>query len=279
MSAYDEIEKALYLAFERAIKMIHDSTKVDEIIESLVAGDVEGAIDAIRFEIGTAELDRTIPQALRASFETAGLEQRGALQRQLGADVIVGFDVINPEAVEWLRTEAAALIKNFGTSSMAAIRKLIDDSFAAGLTPRDLARMIYESGIGLDDRRLNALERFRQALAKDPNVSAAKVEKLTKEYGERLARERARIIAGHETRTAKGAGNRELWRQAKERGLLDDRAEERWDTTGQENVCPECDDLDGETIPVGGTFSNGSVGTPAHVACQCNVSLWPFGAP
>lgn len=271
----EALEATLAAALIRAVGRIHDETREREVLDSLEAGDVEGAIDAIRFEIGEVELEHVIPQTLRSAFENAGIEARADLQAKLGADVRVAFDLLNPAAVSWIRDNAAALIENFGASSLEGIRGLILDAYRAGTNPADLARMIRESGIGLDARRITALENFRSAFP--AGTPLARIEELVRAYGERLLRDRARLIARTEIARAAGEGNRELWDQAKTRGLIGDGAEVEWQTTGQENVCPECDAMDGETIPVGGTFSNGDEGPPAHPACSCVAVLHPFG--
>lgn len=273
----EQIEAALATALLRAVEMVRDATRVGEILDAMAAGDIEGALDAIRMEIGEAELEHVVPQALRSVYEDAGLTARQSLQRALGAEVRVSFDLLNPEAISWIRDNAAALIRNFGDSSLGAIRDLILNAYRAGRTPAALARMIRESGIGLDARRLTALENYRLGLEGAPpgTWSREQIDKLVSEYAERLLRDRARLIARTETLRAAAEGNRELWRQAQARGLLGDGAEVEWQTTGQENVCPECDALEGERIPLGGTFSNGDPGPPAHPACSCVAVLHP----
>lgn len=271
-------------AILRAIALVRSKTRVTEIANAIEAGDIGGAIDAIRWELGEAALEQVIPQAIRSAFEAAGYEARAALRRDLGdaaASTSIRFDLLNPEAVAWIRDNAAALIRDFGDSSMQAIRAYITEAYQRGDTPGELAATIRDSGIGLDQRRLRALGNFRDGLMSEARTrnQRARASDMVRAYAARLLRDRARLIARTETLRAAAEGNRELWRQAKERGLLGEDAVVQWRTTGQENVCPECDAMDEETVPVGGTFSAGVPGPPLHPACSCVAILLPYGLP
>lgn len=282
--ATSNVGDAMAAAILRAINLVRSKTRVNEITHAIEAGDIQGAIDAIRWELGAAQLEQVIPQAIRSAYEQAGLEARTALHRDLAATTAassIRFDLLNPEAVAWIREAAASLIKDFGESSLGAIRALIRQAYTRGDTPGQVATMIRASGIGLDARRMQALDNYRTGLmaaAKTPRQMAQAAVHVYA-YGERLLRARARLIARTEIAEAAGEGNRELWRQAKERGLLPDEAVVQWRTTGQENVCPECDELDETTVPVGGTFPPGVPGPPLHPACSCVAILLPFGEP
>lgn len=275
---FDDLTVALVNAILRAVEKVKSRTHAHEIERAIARGDIQGALDAVKMEFGAAELEEMVPQALRTAFETAGTQARDSLQEQLGAELRVGFDILNPEALDWIRERGGELITSFGESSLQAIRSMITSAYRSGATPAELASTIRESGIGLTERQLKALENYRAGLkASTQKLSESEIASRVETYGERLLRQRARLIARTETLRAAAEGNRELWRQAKAKGLIGDDAEVEWNTTGQENVCPECDELDGETAPVGGTFPGGIEGPPLHPACSCVLIMHPFG--
>lgn len=274
----DDLEAFLVRAIRRAVTMVKNQTAVDEIEAALGRGDIQSALDAVTMEVAVEELEKVIPRALRSAYEAAGDRASSRLERQLGAGISVRFDVLNPEAVTWIRDRAAELIRTFGKSSLQAIRDILSLSYRTGVPPGKVARMIAESGIGLTPRQAQALDTYRRGLEKSPaRFNEEKIADMVRAYGDRLLRQRARLIARTEILRAQAEGNRELWRQAKERGLLPPGAEVEWKTTGQENVCPICDELDEETVPAGGTFSVGVEGPPLHPACSCVLIMHPYG--
>lgn len=269
------IERRLALAIKEAAYRVRDRTLAREVENAIAAGDIQGAIEAVKMEVGEAYLSEQIPDALRSAYEAAGRKAAEALRFHAER---ASFEILNPESVSFLRTSAAALIREFGESSLRAIRAYITRAYRTGQTPAALARTIVDSGIGLTERQLTAVDNFRTGLEDGPrDFTQAEVDSMVDRYAERLLRYRARLIARTEINRAENQGNRELWRQARERGLLDARAVVEWQTTGQENVCPECDGVDGEVVPLGATFSVGVEGPPLHPACSCVNVIHPTG--
>lgn len=272
----DPLEDQMAAAIRDAVRLVRDKMVEREVENALAAGDIEGALDAVRMELGEAMLADTIPQSLRTAYERAALTARDSLRNHSEA---VSFDLLNPESMSWIRARAAELINEFGSSSLRAIRGFINRAYRRGETPAELARTIRESGIGLTERQITAVDNFRIAMENSTeDFTAAQVEARVTAYAERALRQRARLIARTEILRAEGEGNRALWREALRRGLIDARAEVEWQTTGQENVCPECDGLEGETVNIGELFSAGVEGPPLHPACSCVAILHPLGA-
>jgi hypothetical protein len=67
---------------------------------------------------------------------------------------------------------------------------------------------------------------------------------------------------------ASNEGQKQLWDQAREKGLLTGEEKKVWMTA---DPCPICADLEGQTVPLSEDFSIG--GPPAHPNCRCTTGL------
>ena len=88
---------------------------------------------------------------------------------------------------------------------------------------------------------------------------------------------RAELIARNEVMVAVHEGQREAWDQAVEAGLLTGNEEREWIITGDDKVCPICEELDGVRADLNGVYVTSSgdeyAGPPAHVACRCTEGI------
>ncbi|KEK17190.1 head protein [Bacillus manliponensis] len=75
---------------------------------------------------------------------------------------------------------------------------------------------------------------------------------------------RAMMIARTETTYAMNYGNLIAYKGA-------GRSKKTWLTDQDERVCKECGDLDGETVDINESFSNGKMCPPAHPHCRCTM--------
>lgn len=82
---------------------------------------------------------------------------------------------------------------------------------------------------------------------------------------------RADKIARTETMRAVNAGQSEAWEAALDEGYLDEGAMKVWIVTPDDRLCPECEAMDGETVPVDEEFDGGD--PPRHPNCRCVLSL------
>ncbi len=148
-----------------------------------------------------------------------------------------GFDETNPHAIDWVKQHTADLISGLQQTTRDDIRDLVESAFDGDFDATDLADQI-DNLIG------------------DP--------------------ERADIIARTETMRASNEGQLEAWDQATEAGLLTGQEQIEWITTPDDRLCPICEPLDGETIPMGGEFDvdgDKISAPPAHPRCRCTVGL------
>jgi SPP1 gp7 family putative phage head morphogenesis protein len=85
---------------------------------------------------------------------------------------------------------------------------------------------------------------------------------------------RAELIAHTEIMTAANEGQREAWDQAIEAGLLTGNEKKEWIATGDANVCPQCDELDGTVVGLDEQYpDDGGDGPPAHPQCRCTEGI------
>lgn len=177
------------------------------------------------------------------------------------------FDATNPEAVAWARQRAAKLVSGINESARAAIREVVSMGIENGTTPATSAKLIRKS-IGLTERDARAVMN-RQLKELSNGVDAAKATARAEKYADKLLRRRAKDIAINETLTASHEGQRQMWKQAQERGLIPLSARKKWETN---DPCPICAPLSGEVVGINETFSIGG-DPPAHPRCKCYVSL------
>ena len=87
---------------------------------------------------------------------------------------------------------------------------------------------------------------------------------------------RAEVIARTETMRASNLGQQEAWNQAIDEGLLTGQEKKEWIATPDDRECDDCDDVDGQRVPIDGEFdtSEGSLdGPPLHPNCRCTVGI------
>ena len=148
------------------------------------------------------------------------------------------FDKTNEKAVEWAQDHAAETITGISKTTRDDIRDLVEAAFEEQFDVDELADKISEL-IG-DDAR-------------------------------------AETIARTETMRASNQGQKELWDQATDAGLLTGDEEQEWIVTPDDRLCPICEPMDGVTAPMNGQFkldTGESVdGPPAHPNCRCTIAL------
>lgn len=93
-------------------------------------------------------------------------------------------------------------------------------------------------------------------------------------YADRLLRYRADTIGLTESHTATNHGALQATKDAIDNGVLQEGEYQlEWLYTNDDRTCDECTELDGETIDIGDTFSNGLECPPAHQRCRCTTII------
>ncbi len=78
------------------------------------------------------------------------------------------------------------------------------------------------------------------------------------------------MIARTEVMDAANEGLAQSWSQAVEAGLLTGNEKKVWIATS--DACPECEEVDGEEVPMDDDFSVGD-DPPLHPNCRCTMGL------
>lgn len=165
-------------------------------------------------------------------------KSRNASVRVLADDVTgFAFDKSNPAAQLWVKEHAADTIDGINEATRQSIKDLVAQEFDGDFDVDELADKIGDL-IGDDSR--------------------------------------AETIARTETISASVNGQQELWDQAVEEGLLTGDEQQEWIITPDDRLCPICEAIEGQTVPLGEPFEteDGEVdGPPAHPRCRCAVGL------
>lgn len=196
------------------------------------------------------------------------------------------FDSSTPGTMEWIRSRGAYLVTECTQTQKDAIALLLEEKMRSDHTIDELARLIRPT-IGLTKQQTSAARNYYDHIKKTlteqhPRTSPEKIEakalEQTTKYAERLHRQRARTIAQTEMAYAYNYGADDGIRQAQDDFLIG-KTEKRWCTSGDDNVCVECGELDGRQIGMEEHFFSGNLVEydtsglfpPLHPLCACAV--------
>lgn len=233
------------------------------------------ALEFLRQELASvsAETANQVLSSARISMEN--------LPKRISANI--SFDNKDPRAIEWANQRAGAMIQQIEAEALQTVRNAISNVLSTGGGVPRAAKQI-ERVIGLHPRWQQAVNnfynkevaRFGRTMSPDSAVIAAQETALA--YQNQLIRARALNIARTEILAAQNIGQLLSWYQAADAGFVDlARAEKEWvaGPSGWKNidVCPICEDLEGQRVPVLSVFTNGEISPPAHPNCRCTMNL------
>lgn len=133
------------------------------------------------------------------------------------------------------------------------------------------------NSIGLTGQQAETVERARQRLLAEGKLKGKALEKDLDKLRGKLLRERANLIAEHETRMAHALGQQAAWGK-----LFADKKlpggkrhwHKLWVAADDERTCGTCMDLDGREVPVDEYFDDRFFSPPEpHPRCRCSVVL------
>lgn len=189
------------------------------------------------------------------------------------------FDGMSNSVLGYIQRHSSDFITNITIGQKDAIKGLLTRAVMEGHSVDELAKVIRPC-IGLNDRQSKAnlkyYDHVKSSLLKEhPKMKKESAEKKAREaatkYAEKQHRYRAKMIAQTEMAKAYNYGAEEAAVQAYERGLLG-KFERIWCTAGNENVCPECNLLNGEKV------EKGTI-PPLHPFCACALQYVEIEAP
>lgn len=273
-------ERAFARSIFRTLSDQREQVEWQALERACGSGDADGVIAAL--SLGQAdELLRAACQPTMQSMFVRGahlgasaLSGVKAARKDDEGGLQVDFAAVNELSVEYARRFAARLMAA-PAIVQAQVRILVTQSIAAGISPRDLARMIV-SVVGLTERQSTAVQSFRARLAAE-GQSGEVLERRVERYSEALLRERALTIARTELISALNAGQVALWRQQSQAGAIDDTLRRIWLVTDDELLEAECEAIgaDSEEHPkrLDEPFEGGYDAPPAHPRCRCSLGL------
>jgi SPP1 gp7 family putative phage head morphogenesis protein len=259
----------LKYGYARAVALVRDRIALRELELALRASAPTADVYAAA-EVGL--LGRTFEpvarESVRGSFLRGARVGTQALRR---LEVQLRFDLMNPHAAQFARTQTGQLITGIDESQREAVQNLVESAVANGRTVQDIARDI-RNVVGFRPDQVEALSKYREVLA-GRNLDQDALERKVRRYADALVRQRGELIARTEILRAANTGQVESWLEARRQGLLDRTYGKQWVTTPDELLCPICEALDGETTSLMSTFSAGVDVPPEHPNCRCTIVL------
>ena len=185
----------------------------------------------------------------------------------------------------WCSERAGALIRDFTDGQRDNVKTLVREALANGDSPKMLKRRLRDT-VGLTQRQTEANARYYRSVyngLKEANpkmsdeAAAERASAAAQKMAEKQLSARAKAIARSELNAAHNEASRAYVRWCIERGLLKN-VYSQWVTSGNDNVCPMCFALNGQTIPFGDEYSipagipyhSGTTkGPPGHPNCCC----------
>lgn len=182
----------------------------------------------------------------------------------------IGFNDKAEEARKAAEETAAKMVTEITAETEAALRAVISKSLASGTSVYDTAKNIKPL-IGLMTAQASAAENYRDKLEAAGGLTADQIDREVETYADDLLESRADTIARTEVMDALNAGQSEAFEQAQEGGLLNEEATKEWIVTDDDKLCPECAEMDGQTVPIGEDFPEGD--PPLHPNCRCTIAI------
>ncbi len=156
------------------------------------------------------------------------------------------------------------------------MKSIVTAGVDAGRHPKRLARDV-QAVVGLTDRDALAVDRRRELLLSQGELSATRAHAIADDYAETLLQRRAENIARTESLTAVNRGRSALWDQLLEDGGMPEGQLREWDASMDAAVCPLCQAMHRKKAKVGEPWvlldGTEVVSPPGHPQCRCTELL------
>jgi len=280
---FHKIADALAPEFEKRIKTsldeFRDLVDLRDLLTAIATGDEEKIMGTIPWKEFLSN-DEDLHDAIIEAVKEAGVASKAQLKAMLertgrDTETYASFSGSDPRVVRYARKRTAFLITEVTESSKEAVRQAIGDLNEGTDDPRSVAQRIQDA-VGLDTRRANAVDRYRDAL-EQAGVPDDRIDRRAEAYRDRLLAQRADTIARTESINAVNAGQQEGWDQAADRGEIDRKtAKKVWIVTPDDRLCPRCEELAGQAVGIDEQFDTdeGRIDGPGlHPNCRCSMAL------
>ncbi len=153
--------------------------------------------------------------------------------------------------------------------TLLGIQTVISRGFTESIPVRNLAKML-ESSVGMTNRQVQGMMNFNAGMVK-AGTSQVVINRELVKYSARKVRERSRMIARTETMKVLNRGQRSALQQAKAQGHLPASSLRIWILADDDKLCPICEPLEDETVPLDSDFELGD--PPLHPNCRCTFGF------
>jgi hypothetical protein len=168
-----------------------------------------------------------------------------------------------------LRKMIASRITGISKETREAIRATVVRGFREKIDPMSLARILRDV-VGLSTPQAHAVMNYRNGLL-SAGSNATSANAAARRYADQKIRERSETIARTEVMTVLNRGQDISRGQAVDEGLIDADVLKVWIVTPDELLCPICEPMAGEAVPIDEDFE--IEGPPAHPNCRCTTGL------
>lgn len=269
------LEGRLSASLLRAVGKAKAGVRLSAVERALLEQNVEAAIDALGIDTvrnALADMQEAAAQVRQLGWQQivdalpARIAQQATLQLTFSA-----YTLDRPEVMLAVRTADLRRIQGIDTETRMALRQELARVIRDGVHPTEAARQIRDL-IGLNQKQAAAVASFRQQLVAEGR-DRSQVERMTLRFANRQLQLRASTIAQTETMSALNTGRRlQSERLVREQVIQAEDWEQEWRSAEDDRTCPICEPLNGQRVPIGGTFVT-AVGPlqqpPAHPRCRC----------
>lgn len=251
-------ERQIEQAFLRGVRSITDAIKVTRLKEAIAAHDYNAILDIV--DIDDAAFDEMRGLVMQTYAEAGATE----LSKQR-FPVPVRWNSANPRVEAFARNQIGGDITNITESMRLAVRETVADGYAFGRSTNrialDIAGRVDATGrrrggiVGLSAQQAQWVANMRSALEESPeaalrygkrdkrfdallrrseSLTAEQIDRIIRQYSNKLLLSRGNAIAITERGLAVNGGLIEAWRQAADRvGFSTDRIQKEWRHTGR----------------------------------------------
>jgi hypothetical protein len=158
----EQFEPKLATAIKAVIDKASGAVTLEALVAALQKGDVGQVLAAIQAAMGSATaVAGPVQTALQDMLWAAG--SLTALKAPPLARVEFHFDRLNPKLVDWTQRYTFDLIRQVNSTTVEAVRSILQQQMLAGDAPKAAAQKIKDV-VGLTERQAKAVLNFRKEL-------------------------------------------------------------------------------------------------------------------
>jgi len=270
-----QMQKELVEAWEALANKIDYRAMMD----AFKKGDLDAAMQVLYEADLAAELE-IARQTLREAIVVVGEASAEELGAYLGESI--AFDLSNPESIAFLSEFGGEMVTDVSDETYAALKRLLTQAYDEGLTAAETAKLIGEDpGVGLTARDIEQRRRLIEGM-RESGLSEVEIEEWSKKWTKGKIKYRAQVIADNELVDAGNQGQRRLWDQAQNDGLIPKDTKKQWIVTPDEKLCQLCGPMGDPQPGVSIVGINEFYQTPAgavyipseiHIRCRCSERI------